>query len=112
MTISRGLAKAGVGHPCNELPGSHGKMKTRAVYLFVREKKPPGVELCVRCAVTCVKKVCVFDCFCVSLAGDPALIASGRGPGRLEWEGDSFRLPFSIFRMSNHVDIGCLLKSK
>lgn len=84
MTISRGLAKAGVGHPCNELPGSHGKMKMRAVYLFVREKKTPGVELCVRCAVTCVKKVCVFDCFCVSLAGDPALIASGRGPGRLE----------------------------
>lgn len=72
MTISRSLAKAGVGHPCNEIPGSRKKMRKWAAYLFVREKTR-GAEQCMQCAVTCVKKesVCVFDCCCVSLAGDP-----------------------------------------
>ena len=60
MTISRGLAKAGVGHPCDELPGSHGKMKTRAVYLFVREKKNPrGGTVCVLCCNLCEESVCI-----------------------------------------------------
>lgn len=90
MTTSRSLAKAGVGHPCDEIAGSREQMRTWAAYLFAREKTR-GAQQCVQCAVTGVKKVsvCVFDCWCVSPSGDPTSINSGRGTGSLESGGNS-----------------------